>query len=92
MSRKTWKLEYFTPSRKETSLHATREMAMNVLYSRLDLEQRDALTFEDQAQADRVGKIRGQMASSWHYATHSKVAKNPGAIVWQCDLAKITRA
>lgn len=89
---KRWKLEYFTLSRKETSLHATRDAAMKALYDRLDMAQRDALAFNEQDDADMYGRIRGAMASAWHYATHSKVNRAKGATVWQCDVARIVRA
>lgn len=86
---KRWKLEYFTKTRKETSLHATREAAMKALYDRLDLEQRDALAFDEQGQADYFGRLRGQMTSSWRAVTHGRTFGN---IVYNIACAKITRA
>jgi len=87
--RRPWKLEYFTRSRKETSFHPTRDAAMTALYGRLDLEQRDALAFNEQCQADYFGRLRGQMASSWRAVTRGRTL---GSIVYNIACAKITRA
>lgn len=68
-----WKAEFVSHLRhaRVTTFHATREAAMQAMYNRLDLAQRDAIQFDGKDVVDAYGRERGVMASSWQTAVRS---------------------